>query len=110
LSRFLSEIANLDFEILISKLDVNNAPNGADVRDRDKAIAEEAERFLGVALAQKKVRTLLTWGLSDRYTWWHGASNPHQNVLARPLPLDANLQCKPLCFTIAKATRNAPSR
>lgn len=111
LSRFLSDVANLDYQILITELDVNDAPNSTDARDRDKAIAEEAERFLEVALAQKKVRTLVTWGLSDRYTWLHdNSSNRQQNVLARPLPLDVDLQRKPLWFGIANAIRNAPSR
>ena len=110
LSRFLSEVADLDYQILITELDINDAPNGASVQDRDKAIAAEAKRFLDVALAEKKVTTLLTWGLSDRYTWLHAASTPHRNVLARPLPLDVDLRRKPLWFAIANAFRHAPSR
>jgi endo-1,4-beta-xylanase len=110
LSRFLSDVADLDYQILITELDINDVPKGADVPDRDKAIAEEAKRFLDVALAQKKVTTLLTWGLSDRYTWWHSASTSNRNALARPLPLDEHLNRKPLWFAIACAIQSAPSR
>jgi endo-1,4-beta-xylanase len=66
-----------------SELDVDDDPRGKDIPERDMAIADEAERFLDVALAQKNVTTLITWGLSDRYTWWHDASNPY--LKRRPL-------------------------
>jgi endo-1,4-beta-xylanase len=95
---------------LITELDVDDGANGRDVQERDTAIADEAERFLDVALAHKNVSTLLTWGLSDRYTWRHDLSNPYRNVLARPLPLDENMNRKPLWFAIARAIRNAPAR
>ena len=100
----------MGYRILITELDVDDDPRGKDIPERDVAIADEAERFLDVALAQKSVTTLLSWGLSDRYTWWHQSSNPHQNALARPLPLDENLNRKPLWSAIARAIRNAPSR
>jgi endo-1,4-beta-xylanase len=110
LSKFLSEVADLNYQILITELDVNDDPKTGSIYQRDRAIAEEAERFLDVALAQKRVTTLLTWGLSDRYTWWHSRSNENENLFARPLPLDANLNRKPLWFAIARAIRNAPAR
>ena len=39
----------------------------ADIAARDRAVADTARRFLDVALDNPATRTVLTWGLSDRY-------------------------------------------
>lgn len=111
---FLNEISSFGLDILLSEIDVRDekAPAGQTLEQRDKAIAEEAYRYLSVALTVKSVSHIVFWGLSDRYSWmnetdryiWPARQKP------RPLPYDAELVRKPLWFSVAKALDEAPSR
>ncbi len=71
---------------------------------RDQAVADEARRFLDVALDNPATRTVLTWGLTDRYL------DPPQSWRlklsgwkARRLPYDSELRPKPLHAALAQA-------
>jgi endo-1,4-beta-xylanase len=98
---FLTEIAAMGYQILLTELDVNDAGGPAAPGQRDRASADFARRVLDVALDQQATRAVVTWGLSDRYTWLAGA---------RPLPLDRNLNRKPFWHAIAGALDGAPPR
>ncbi len=103
---FLHQLAERRVEILITEFDVDDESFPGDDVARDTAVAVYATRFLRAALAVPAVTTLVTWGLSDRYTWWndpvtmvaHGATR-----LARPLPYDDMLRPKPLRQAMAEA-------
>ncbi|HEY4275844.1 MAG TPA: endo-1,4-beta-xylanase [Rhizomicrobium sp.] len=108
---FLAEIAARNLTILITELDVDDDGGPRDAAIRDRAAADEARRFLDVALDNSAVRTVLTWGLSDRYldppqSWrlrlsgWRG----------RRLPYDAAFQPKPLREALAQAFQAARNR
>ncbi len=105
---FLHQLAERKVEILITEFDVDDRSFPKATAARDKAVADYATFFLHAALAVPAVSTLLTWGLSDRYTWWndpaimvaHGATR-----LSRPLPFDDLLQKKPLWHAMAEAFR-----
>ena len=65
----------------------------------DQRVAARAARFLAAVLRVPAVDTVVTWGLSDRYSWLrdpdtmaaHGIDR-----LERPLPYDDRLQPKPM--------------
>ncbi len=105
---FLHQLAERKIEILITELDVDDESFPDALPERDKAVADYAARYLRAALAVPAVTTVVTWGLSDRYTWWndtemmaaHGATR-----LARPLPYDDMLRRKPLWHAMAEAFR-----
>ena len=105
---FLHQLAERRIEIVISEFDVDDESFSEDVAARDAAVADYAARFLQAALAVPAVSAVVTWGLSDRYTWWndpatmvaHGATR-----LARPLPYDDMLERKPLWHAMADAFR-----
>lgn len=105
---FLHQLAERKVAILITEFDVDDESFPDAVPARDRAVAEYAASFLKETLAVPAVSTVITWGLSDRYTWWndpdtmvaHGATR-----LARPLPYDDMLQKKPLWHTMAHAFR-----
>lgn len=107
---FLRIIADYKLRIGITELDVNDSLLPADIAIRDKAVAEHAGRVLGVALAVPAVKSVITWGLTDSFTWLNSKSVRQNNVDARPLPLDRHLARKPLWYAIADAFDNAPHR
>ena len=82
---FLQEIANLGLQIVITELDVREHDVRASTEDRDRRVAEEVKRYLDVAFAQPAVKGLISWGLSDRYSWLREGDGPGDN---RGLPLE----------------------
>ncbi len=84
----------------------------ASCADRDREVAASARNFLDLALDEKAVVTLITWGLSDRTSWMlHDKSGPRADRLSpRPLPYDNDLAPKPMRHAIAEALRSAPMR
>ncbi|HEY9637572.1 MAG TPA: endo-1,4-beta-xylanase, partial [Coleofasciculaceae cyanobacterium] len=77
---------------------------------RDRIVAKVYEDYLSVVLEEPAVIAVLTWGLSDRYTW-HSQFNPRQDKApVRPLPLDAQLTRKFAWNAIARAFDSAPKR
>jgi endo-1,4-beta-xylanase len=107
---FLREIEQMGLRISITELDVDDLRLPSAIPERDQAVADHARRFLDVTLANRAVRTLVTWGVSDRHFWLSSPSRRADKLPARGLPLDADLQRKPLWHAIAAALDAAPSR
>ncbi|MFZ1989503.1 MAG: endo-1,4-beta-xylanase [Alphaproteobacteria bacterium] len=111
---FLKDIASMGYKILITELDVldTKAPSG--IAARDQAVADMYARFLDPALDEPMVRAVITWGLSDRYTWLTPDSAPifarADGLPTRPLPFDGDFRPKPAFQALANAFKNAPSR
>lgn len=108
---FLAEAAARGLSLLVTELDVDDEGGPRDGVLRDRAAADEARRFLDAALDNRAVRTVLTWGLTDRYldpprsrrlrlSGWRG----------RRLPYDDRLRPKPLRSALAQSFRNARPR
>jgi endo-1,4-beta-xylanase len=109
--RFLSDVADLGLEILLTEFDVNDVKAPADIAARDAAIAVHAREYLDVALAERAVKGLLAWGLSDRGTWLNAPPYARSDGLGnRGQPLDQALQKKALWHAIAGALDAAPGR
>ena len=108
--RFLQEVADLGLAITISELDVRdkNLPANAEVRDR--AIAKQYYEYLSFVLKCKTVKAVLTWGLSDRYTWIARSQPRPDGVPVRPLPYDANLDPTPARWAVQRALEQAVAR
>ncbi len=115
LRRFLADIAGLGLEIQITELDVTDEQAPADPATRDRLTADAYRRFLDAALDEPAVKMIVTWGLTDRYSWivrretnqsrWRRDGLP-----SRPLPFDADLRAKPAYDAIAQAIAHAPTR
>ena len=65
---FLAEVAGRGLEILVTEMDVIDDGLPADVAERDAAIADVYRLYLETALAEPALRTVITFGLTDRYT------------------------------------------
>lgn len=110
---FLSEVAAMGIEMAVTELDVVDAAAPGDIVRRDRMVADEYRRFLDVMLDEPAVRTVFTWGLSDRHSWlvrresgentWRSDGLP-----PRPLPFDAALAPKPAWTSLANSLAGIP--
>jgi endo-1,4-beta-xylanase len=110
---FLKELSDRGLAILISELDVYDDKAPADTRQRDKLIAGIYKRYLDVALANKAVKDVISWGLTDADNWVDSKSNPSRRQdgsPSRPLPFDRKYAPKPAYVAIAEALNAAPPR
>ena len=119
--KFLKDIADMGFAIVITELDVKEHVYTLSPEERDQRVGEIVTDYLDVALAQPAVEGVITWGLSDRRSWlyvtpedyvrhagaWKAGEGPGLN---RGLPLDASMRRKPMYHAISAAFRRAPSQ
>jgi endo-1,4-beta-xylanase len=111
---FLAEIADRGLKIVISELDVLDVGAPAQFAVRDRLVADRYAELLSVALDNRAVAAVVTWGLSDRYTWL----GPRQDrpfrraddLPPRPLPFDADFRPKPVYRVLLEAFLIAPAR
>lgn len=112
--RFLREIEARGLRIMITELDVldNSAPSN--IAERDRAVADAYKRVLEVALDSPALISVVTWGLSDRYTWLTPRYSPSfarpDGLPGRPLPFDSDFAAKPAYWTVIRAIQGAPKR
>jgi endo-1,4-beta-xylanase len=101
---FLGTVHDRGLKILVTEFDVDDENGPSDFTARDRAVADEAARFLDVVLDSPATIAVLSWGLSDRYLdppdslrlklmGWRG----------RKLPYDAQMKRKPLWDAMAAA-------
>ncbi|GAB4184455.1 MAG: endo-1,4-beta-xylanase [Coleofasciculaceae cyanobacterium] len=110
LRKFLSEVASLGLQIMITELDVIDEKVPSDITVRDRIIANVYKEFLSVVLDEPAVKTVITWGLSDGYTYHTDFHARSDGMAVRPLPLDAELKPKLAWNAIASAFDSAPNR
>jgi endo-1,4-beta-xylanase len=107
LQAFLAEITALKLDVLITELDVIDNELPGKVSERDALVAGTAARFLESVCEVVRPKAILTWGLSDRYTWVPTYFKRADGMPNRPLPLDADLKRKPLFDVIDEFRRRA---
>jgi endo-1,4-beta-xylanase len=110
-ANFLDEVRGMGLRIAITEFDIADRGGSPDVAKRDAQVAAVGRAFLDVALANPVTDSVLSWGLSDRYSWlstYPEYSWPGQ--LSRGLPLDGELRRKRLWAAIAAAFDTAPAR
>ena len=108
--RFLGDVADRGLRILVTELDVLDDGLPDDVGTRDRTVAEVYARYLDVALDEPAVASVMTFGLSDRYTWLEEDYPREDGAPRRPLPYDDDLRPKPAYETITSALARAPMR
>jgi endo-1,4-beta-xylanase len=107
LQAMLAEIKALELDVLVTELDVIDYELPGDVSERDSQVAAFAARFLGAVCDVVRPKAILTWGLSDRYTWVPTYFKRRDGMSNRPLPLDADFKRKPLFDVVEKYRRKA---
>jgi endo-1,4-beta-xylanase len=113
-AKFVDDIAARGVEIWITELDVIDRGAPSDIARRDTAVAEAYQRYLDVALANRAVKIVITWGITDRYGWIVSGDYPQarraDGLPPRPLPFDTDCRPKPAYLAIAEAFNRAPAR
>jgi endo-1,4-beta-xylanase len=90
--RFLQEVSDLGLFVLVTEMDVTDQTLPADLATRDALIGDRYYRYLSTLLEFEPVTAVLTWGLSDRYTWLDKHNPRSDGLPVRPLPFDADCQ------------------
>jgi endo-1,4-beta-xylanase len=99
------EVTELKLDVLITELDVIDDELPGKVSERDALVAGLAGQFLEAVCDVVRPKAILTWGLSDRYTWVPTYFKRPDGMPNRPLPLDADLKRKPLFDVIEEYRR-----
>ncbi len=107
LQAFLGEIGALGLDVLVTELDVIDHTLPGSVGQRDARVAEMARNFLTAVAEITPPSAILTWGISDRYTWVPMYFSRGDGLANRPLPLDADMRPKPLMAVLEQFTRTA---
>lgn len=110
LTAFMNELRSMGLKLLLTEMDVNDRELPAAVPARDHAVAEVYATYLQTTLANEAVLALLTWGITDRYTWLNHEDNRKDGQMERCLPFDAELKPKPAFEVEVTALRHAPPR
>jgi endo-1,4-beta-xylanase len=108
LMRFLAEVRQLGLEVFLTELDVNDRDLPADVTTRDQAVAATYQRYLDLVLAEPAVRAVLTWGITDRYTWLNGENARADHLPERCLPFDSAYTPTSAFFAIRNSFDHRP--
>jgi endo-1,4-beta-xylanase len=107
---FLSDVAALGLHLTITELDIDDQRLPAAIPERDAKVAEHARHFLDVALDEPAMKSVLTWGLSDRHSWLNIERRRMDGLSKRALPLDETMARKPLWHAMAASFDHAPQR
>lgn len=79
---YVQSVAAEGVAVLITELDVDDSHYADDVAARDAAVAQRVGSFLDAVLAVPQVSSVVTWHLSDRYSWYRGADWYAEEVAA----------------------------
>ncbi len=110
----ISGAQELGLDVYLTEFDVNDdGVQDDDPAARDKAVAAVYKDYLDVALESKAVKAVVTWGVSDRYTWLNGLKEHREkkpNRRQRPLPFDNDMKPTAPFFAMRDAFDKAPKR
>lgn len=111
---FLNELSQRKLKIIISEMDVTDRDGPSDITARDAAVADVYRRYLSVALDNRQVIALITWGMIDAESWITRGDDPKfrrvDGQKPRPLLFDDSYVPKLSYFAVAEALSAASAR
>jgi endo-1,4-beta-xylanase len=108
--RFLKDLADLGLTIHITELDISDPWTSLSVDQRDAKLADYVRRYLDITLDEPAVRTVMTWGLSDRFSAVSLYFPRSDAELPRSLPFDEEFQPKKMYLAIQRALNGTKER
>ena len=66
------ELRRMGLQVFITELDVNENKLEGSESERDAAVARIYKDYVTMMVAEPNVTAVLTWGITDRYTWLNG--------------------------------------
>jgi len=111
LQAFVQECGRLGLQVFVTEMDVNDKKLPAAVEERDQAVAKVYRDYLTMMLAEPNVTAVLTWGVTDKYTWLDGPKFGRADGRPeRPLPFDSDYQPTPAFFAERAALDSRAAR
>lgn len=108
LKQFMSDVQSLGLKIMLTEMDVNDRDLPSDIPTRDKAVADTYASYLNLTLANPAVIALLTWGITDKYTWLNHEGARKDGLPERCLPFDPELKPAPAFYAELSALQHRP--
>ena len=102
LKKFAKDMKALGLKVSVTELDVIDNLLPADVAQRDRRVSQCAEAFLTALNEVDRLDSVLSWGITDKYTWVPMYYKRADGLKNRPLPLTEQYAPKPLLATIAQ--------
>lgn len=106
----IAEAGKMGLKVLVTEMDVNDRYLGTAIGPRDAAVGAMYGSYLKMVLADAAVIAVLTWGITDRYTWLDREDSRGDKEPERPLPFDAELQPKSAFRAEVSALEGAAAR
>lgn len=100
----------MGYRLLVTELDVRDNGLPVETKARDRGVADHARAYLDVTLSFPRLRDVVAWGMTDRFSWIEGFEPRVDKAQRRPCPYDARYRAKPLREAIAVALAEAPQR
>jgi endo-1,4-beta-xylanase len=101
---FVRELRQLKLQVFVTELDVNEKKLEGVEADRDAAVARVYRDYVTMMVAEPNVATVLTWGITDRYTWLNAPKYARADGKSqRCLPFDEDYQPTPAFFALRAA-------
>lgn len=102
LRQFASDMRALGLKIAVTELDVIDDTLPADIAERDRRVSLQAQKFLSSLSEIEPLDSVLSWGITDKYTWVPTYYKRADGLKNRPLPLSDRYEPKPLLAAIAQ--------
>lgn len=104
LQEFVRELRRMDLQVFVTELDVNEHRLTGAIAERDAGVAKVYREYVSMMLAEPNVTAVLTWGITDKYTWLDGAKYARPDGQPqRCLPFDAEYRPTPAFFALRDA-------
>jgi len=100
---FIADVRKMGLQVFITEMDVSDAALELDPAHRDQVVAGVYNEYLTDVLADKAVTAVLTWGITDRYTWLAQHTPRKDGEAQRCLPFDTNYRPKSAFFAMREA-------
>lgn len=101
---FVGELRRMDLRVFVTELDVNEKQLTDSDAERDAASARIYGDYVTMMVAESNVDAVLTWGITDRYTWLNGPRTARPDGKPqRCLPFYADYQPAPAFFALRDA-------
>ncbi|MBP0616520.1 endo-1,4-beta-xylanase [Jiella mangrovi] len=107
IDRFHRDLDALGVKLIVTELDIIDWKSPAGAQSQDKTAAELVTRFLDAVFAFKAPELVVSWGLTDRYSWVNDVMPRPDGAESRPLPFDRALLPKPWFETLRKRLAEA---
>ena len=104
--RFLDEVTDMGYRLLITEFDVKDKALPANIALRDAKVADFTRRYFDLMLDYSDhLDDVLVWGMVDRFNWLQNFETAERDdgLEVRATPYDSNYDPKPMRNAIADA-------